>query len=214
MSTSPVNVRQRFAGACLIAGPIAMAAAMALKTTGGGDSRALLAEVAADPGRFQLSTLLQLLAVLITLPGLAGLVRLFPGRGAVLGHLGIGLLGLNMLGNLGDAAGSAALSALASGGVTEQKAAIADAISGETVFVVVQLMVLAGMLGFILLPVGLLLARTVHWAVPALILATVVSFFLPVNEGVGGVLLALGMGTIGVRFLTDLPIADAPLARL
>lgn len=207
MSASTENVRQRLAGACLIAGPVVMAAAMALKGTGGGDSSALLAEIAADPGRFQLSTLLQLLAALITLPGLAGLVRLFPERGRVLGHLGVGLLGINLLGNLGDAAGGAVLSVLASGGVTEQETAIADAVGGEPVFVAVQLMVLVGMLGFVLLPAGQLLARTVHWAVPALILAALVSFFLPVSEGVGGVLLALGLGAAGVALLRGRPAA-------
>ncbi|MEV5558471.1 hypothetical protein AB0L44_32855 [Nonomuraea wenchangensis] len=110
----------------------------------------------------------------------------------MLGHLGVGLLGINLLGNLGDAAGGAVLSVLASCGVTEQETAIADAVGGEPVFVAVQLMVLAGMLGFVLLPVGQLLARTVHRAVPALILVALVSFFLPVSEGVGGVLLGWG----------------------
>ncbi|ETK34112.1 hypothetical protein [Microbispora sp. ATCC PTA-5024] len=207
MSASAADLRRRFAGACLIAGPAAMAAAMALKTPGG-DARALLAEVAADPGRFRLAVLLQLVASVVMLPGLAGLPRLFPGRGAVLGHLGLGLLGLNILGNLGDAASGPALAALAAGGVTDQDVTAANGVAAEPAFAVVQIMVLAGMLGFVLLPAALLRSRTVHWAVPALILATLVSFFLPVTEGLGGVLLTSALGMVGVRFLRPAP-ADA-----
>jgi hypothetical protein len=201
MSTSPEDFRRRFAGVCLIAGPVAMAAAMALKTVSGGDSHAILTEVAADPSRFRLSILLQLVAALLMVPGLAGLPRLFPGRGAVLGHLGIALLWLNLLGNLGDAANGSVLSGLASGGVTDQKVAIADAVAGEPVFTVIQLMVLIGLLGFVLLAVALFRARTVHWAVPALLLATLVSFFVPITEAVGGILLVLAYGSVGARFL-------------
>ncbi|MBX6387180.1 MAG: hypothetical protein IRZ07_30085, partial [Microbispora sp.] len=146
---------------------------------------------------------------LLLVPGLAGLTRLFPGRGAVLGHLGIGLLALNALGNLGDAAGGSALSALASGGVTGQDVAVADAVATEPVFAVVQLMVLVGLLGFPLLAIALLRARTVHWAVPVLLLACLVSFFVPVTEAVGGVLLVLAYGMVGVRFLRPEP-APAP----
>ncbi|GGO03050.1 MULTISPECIES: hypothetical protein [Microbispora] len=201
MPTSLEDFRRRFAGVCLIAGPVAMAAAMALKTVSGGDSSAILTEVAADPSRFRLSILLQLVAALLMVAGLAGLPRLFPGRGAVLGHLGIALLWLNMLGNLGDAASGSVLSAMAAGGVTDQKVAIADAVAGEPVFMVIQFMVLIGLLGFVLLAVALFRARTVPWAVPALLLATLVSFLVPITEAVGGVLLVLAYGSVGTRFL-------------
>ncbi|WP_248962921.1 hypothetical protein [Sphaerisporangium perillae] len=207
MSTPAEDFRRRFSGACLIAGPLAMAVAMALKTISGGDSRTILNEVAADPGRFQLSTLLQFAAAVLMLPGLAGLLRLLSGRGAVLGHLGVGLFALNLFGNLGDAANSSALSALAAGGVTDQEVAIADAVAGNAVFIVIQLMVLVGLLGFILLAAALFRARTVHLTVPALLLATVISFFLPVTEGVGGILLVLAFGAVGLRFLRPGPIA-------
>lgn len=208
MSTSPDDFRRRFAGICLIAGPIVMATAMALKTVSDQDSRVLLTEVAADPSRFRLSILLQLVAVLLLVPGLAALPRLFPGRGAVLGHLGIGLLTLNMFGNLGDAASGSTLSAIASGGVTDQKVAILDGVAREPVFTVIQLMVLIGLLGFVLLAVGLFRARTVHWAVPTLLLATLVSFFVPITEAVGGILLVLAFGWVGARFLRPDPATE------
>ncbi|GLX04916.1 hypothetical protein [Microbispora sp. NBRC 16548] len=205
MSATPEDFRRRLSGVCLIAGPVVMTVAMALKTISGDDSRAVLTAVAADPDRFGLAILLQMVAVLLMLPGLAGLTRLFPGRGAVLGHLGIGLLALNALGNLGDAASGPALAALASGGVTGQEVAIADVVAGQPVFVAVQLMVLVGLLGFVLLAAGLLRARTVHPVVPALLLASLVSFFVPVTEAVGGVLLLLAYGMVGVRFLRPEP---------
>ncbi|MGR6320695.1 hypothetical protein Q2K19_22325 [Micromonospora soli] len=208
MSTTPDDFRRRFTGICLIAGPIVMTAAMALKTVSSQDSRTILTEVAADPSRFRLSILLQLVAVLLLVPGLAGLPRLFPGRGAVLGHLGIGLLTLNMLANLGDAASGSALSAIAPGGVTDQNVAILDAVAREPVFIIIQLMVLIGLLGFVLLAVALFRARTVHWAIPTLLLATLVSFFVPITEALGGVLLVLAYGWIGARFLRPEPATE------
>jgi hypothetical protein len=100
------------------------------------------------------------------------------------------------LANLGDAVNGSTLLAIAAGVVTDQKVAIADAVTNEPVFTVIQLMVLVGLLGFVLLAVALLLARTVHWAVPVLLLATLISFVTPLKatETVGQILLVLAYG--------------------
>ena len=65
---------------------------------------------------------------------------------------------------------------------------------------VAELLVLFGLLGFPLLA-GALWRAGVHRAVPALIAVSFVSFFFPIPEAVGGVLMVVALAWLGVEIL-------------
>jgi len=195
-------LRRRLGAAALVAAGVLVAASLALKVVDTEDPRALLEAIAAAPDRFAAGTLLQLAAAACLLAALPVFLWLLRGRGGRLGAAAIGLLYASTLGNAGDAGASAYQWAAATDGVSAADVAIVERAQESAAGVAVSLLVLVGLLGFPLLAAALYRARTTPPAVPALIAAAFVSFFFPIPELVGGLLLVAAFGLVA-RQLVD-----------
>ncbi len=165
----------------------------------------MLETVAAHPGRFEASTVAQLLGAALLVPASIGFLRLVPGR---LGFAAIVLLVLNALGNVGDAGASAYVLELAGHGVTGADVGVVSAVQDGAIGSAIELMVLPGTLGFPLLAVALWRARTVPVAAPILIGAAFVAFFVPgAGEAVGGALMFAALCVCAARMIPPAPSA-------
>jgi hypothetical protein len=189
MTTSPNTPdRRRLLAGALVAGALAMAVSALLKDVSSADPREMLDTVAAHPGRFEASTLAQLVGALLLVPASIGVLRLV--GGARLGFAAVVLLVLNGLGNIGDVGMSAYVLEFARDGVTGSDVSLVNAVQDGAIGSAIELLVLIGTLGFPLLAVALWRARSVPVAAPALLGAAFVAFFLPgAGEAVGGVLM-------------------------
>jgi hypothetical protein len=197
--------RRRLIAGSLIAGTAAIAVSTLLKDVSSADAREVLDTVAAHPGRFEASTIAQLIGAVLLVPAGVGFLRLVPGR---LGFAAVALLVVNALGNVGDAGMSAYVLELAGHGVTSTEVGIVSAVQDGAIGSAIELMVLLGTLGFPLLAVALWRARTVPVAAPILIGAAFVAFFVPgAGEAVGGALLLGAMGVCAARMLPAAPSA-------
>jgi hypothetical protein len=197
--------RRRLIAGSLIAGTAAIAVSTLLKDVSSADAREVLDTVAAHPGRFEASTIAQLIGAVLLVPAGVGFLRLVPGR---LGFAAVALLVINALGNVGDAGMSAYVLELAGHGVTGTEVGIVSAVQDGAIGSAIELMVLVGTLGFPLLAVALWRARTVPVAAPILIGAAFVAFFVPgAGEAVGGALLLGAMGVCAARMLPAAPSA-------
>jgi hypothetical protein len=186
------RLTNRIAPICLVSGSVVLAASLALKPVHSAGAKEQLDQVAAHPGAFEASTLLQILAAVLLIPGLITLARNVSGK---LGAAAIGLLYLNTLGNVGDAGHGATLLAAAKNGVSGADVALAKSIDAGSIASTIELMVLFGLLGFPVLAVALYKNRVARW-IPAVIGIAFVSFFAPVNEGVGAALLAIALSAL------------------
>jgi hypothetical protein len=201
----PDRTRRRLIAGSLVAGGAAIAVSTLLKDVNSADAREVLDTVAAHPGRFEASTLAQLLGAALLVPASIGFLRLVPGR---LGFAAVVLLVLDALGNVGDAGMSAYVLALAGHGVTGAEVSVVSAVQDGAIGSAIELMVLLGTLGFPLMAVALWRARTVPVAAPILIGAGFVAFFVPgAGEAVGGALLLGAMGVCAARLLPPAPSA-------
>jgi hypothetical protein len=197
--TDPNRFRRSATAAALVVGPAALAVSSAVKVVSSSDAREMLIAVAAHPGRETASDAAQLAAVLLLVPATIGLVRFFGGRGSTLGHLAIGLVVLNGIGNAADVVHGALLSTLARDGVSATDVALVTRLDDSGLGSVVQLLTLVGLLGFPLLAAALWRSRTAPRWVPVVLVAGVVSFFFPINEGVGATLMWVAFGALGLQ---------------
>ena len=164
--------------------------------------------IGANPTRFLISSLLDLLWLVLLIPAVLGLLHLLRARGALLGHIGCGFVLAGAVGaaayrgvNLGQL--QVAQSGLNQGQVL---AAFGQASLGS---VVVMLISAIGLIvGYALLAVGLWRTRAAPRGASALIVAfLVVDIFGLAAGGNKGVLLVahtlllVGLGWIGVRML-------------
>jgi hypothetical protein len=202
--------RRRLLGGALVAGGLAIAVSTLLKDVSSAGARELLDTVAAHPGRFEASTIAQLIGAMLLIPGSLGILRLLPAgaRGAKLGFAAIVLLVINGFGNIGDAGMSAYVLEAARNGVTASDVALVDAVQKGAIGSLIELAVLVGTLGFPLLAVALWRARTVPIAAPVLIGAGFVAFFVPgAGEAVGGALLFAALAVCAARVIPAAPSA-------
>jgi hypothetical protein len=199
------RTRRRLIAGSLVAGGAAIAVSTLLKDVNSADAREMLDTVAAHPGRFEASTIAQLIGAVLLVPASVGFLRLVPGR---LGFAAVALLVLSALGNVGDAGTSAFVLELARNGVTGTEVGIVAAVQDGAIGSAIELMVLLGLLGFPVLAVALWRARTVPVAAPILIGAAFVAFFVPgAGEAVGGALMLGAMGVCAARMLPPAPSA-------
>jgi hypothetical protein len=199
------RTRRRLIAGSLIAGGAAIAVSTLLKDVNSADAREVLDTVAAHPGRFEASTIAQLIGAVLLVPAGVGFLRLVPSR---LGFAAVALLVLSALGNMGDAGTSAYILELAGNGVTGTEVGVVAAVQDGAIGSAIELMVLVGLLGFPLLAIALWRARTVPVAAPILIGAAFVAFFVPgAGEAVGGALLLGAMGVCAARMLPAAPSA-------
>ena len=91
------NFRRTMAGVCLILAPLVLALAQLVHP---GQGEAGFAQTMADnPDRVQAASLLVILSSVLFVPALVGLLRLMPDRGTVLGHVGVGLALIGVIGH-------------------------------------------------------------------------------------------------------------------
>ncbi len=198
--SDPTRFRRRIGGASLVLGPVALAASLALKVVNTDDARGMLDAAAAHHDRLVASNVAQLVAVVLMLPATLAVLHMLRGRGAALGHVAIGLLFLNLIGNAGDVIMGQLLASLSTDGVSARDVTLLASVKDSGVGSVVELLVLFGLLGFPLLA-GALWRAGVHRAVPAAIAVSFLSFFVPIPEAIGGALMAVALAWLGVEIL-------------
>jgi hypothetical protein len=86
------NFRRTLAGICLIIQPFLNLISVAISPGPSTDTSEQLAMIGAHPTRFLIAYLLDLLWLFLLIPAVLGLVHLLRGGGAVLGHIGGGLV--------------------------------------------------------------------------------------------------------------------------
>jgi len=202
------NFRRTLAGVCLITQPFLNLISVAISPQQSTDTSEQLAMIGANPTRFLISSLLDLLWLVLLIPAVLGLLHLLRARGALLGHIGCGFV---LAGAVGAAAYrginlaqlQVAQSALDQGQVL---AAFGQASLGS---VVVMLISAIGLIvGYALLAVGLWRTRAAPRGASALIVAFLVVDIFGLTAGgnkgvllVAHTLLLVGLGWIGVRML-------------
>jgi hypothetical protein len=202
------DFRRTLAGICLIIQPLLNLISVAISPQQSTDTSEQLAMIGAYPTRFLISSLLDLLWLLLLIPAVLGLLHLLRARGALLGHIGCGFALAGAVGaaayrgvNLGQL--QVAQSGLDQG---EVLAAFGQASLGS---VVVMLISAIGLIvGYALLAVGLWRTRAAPRGASALIVAFLVVDIVGLAAGgnkgvllVAHTLLLVGLGWIGVRML-------------
>ena len=91
------NFRRTMAGVCLILAPLVLA--LALLVHPGQGEAGFVQTMAENPGRVEAASLLVILSSVLFVPALVGLLRLMPDRGTVLGHIGVGLALIGVIGH-------------------------------------------------------------------------------------------------------------------
>ena len=202
------DFRRTLAGICLITQPLLNLISVAISPQQSTATSEQLAMIGANPTRFLISSLLDLLWLLLLIPAVLGLLHLLRTRGALLGHIGCGFA---LAGAVGAAAYrgvnlaqlQVAQSALDQG---EVLAAFGQASLGS---IVVMLISAIGLIvGYALLAVGLWRTRAAPRGASALIVAFLVVDIVGLAAGgnkgvllVAHTLLLVGLGWIGVRIL-------------
>ena len=202
------NFRRTLAGICLITQPFLNLISVAISPQQSTDTSEQLAMIGANPTRFLISSLLDLLWLVLLIPAVLGLLHLLRARGALLGHIGCGFVLAGAVGaaayrGLNLAQLQVAQSALDQGQVL---AAFGQASLGS---VVVMLISAIGLIvGYALLAVGLWRTRAAPRGASALIVAFLVVDIVGLAAGgnkgvllVAHTLLLVGLGWIGVRIL-------------
>jgi hypothetical protein len=214
------NFRRTLAGLCLITASLALGAADLIRISVEGDAqgtRDQFDHIAASPGVWQVATVLNMLGIVLFVPAVLGLLHLLHHRGAVLGHIGGGLLLIGLLGFAAHNAGYyGTLGAVSAPGIDQEQMIrfwqAADKVPGNLVSL---LMFLIGyVLGMVLLGVGLFWARVVPRWTAALIVLYVVGFLFAEESLllalISWMLLFVGLGTIGFMLLRQ---SDADWAK-
>jgi hypothetical protein len=202
------HFRRTLAGICLTTQPLLNLISVAISPQQSTDTSEQLAMIGANPTRFLISNLLDLVWLVLLIPAVLGLLHLLRTRGALLGHIGGGFV-------LAGAVGAAAyrgvnlgqLQVVESGLDQEQVlTAFGQASLGS---VVVMIMSAIGLIvGYVLLAVGLWRTRAAPRGASALIVAFLVVDIVGLAAGgnkgvllVAHTLLLVGLGWIGVRLL-------------
>jgi len=214
------NFRRTLAGLCLITAPLALGAADLIRISVEGDAqgtRDQFDNIAASPSAWQVTTVLNMLGIVLFVPAVLGLLHLLHHRGAVLGHIGGGLLLIGLLGFAAHNAGYyGTLGAVSAPGIDQEQMIrfwqAAETVPGNLVSL---LMFLIGyVLGMVLLGVGLFWARVVPRWTAALIVLYVVGFVFAEESLlialISWMLLFVGLGTVGFMLLRQ---SDADWAK-
>jgi hypothetical protein len=214
------NFRRTLAGLCLITASLTLGAADLIRISVEGDAqgtRDQFDHIAASPGVWQVATVLNMLGIVLFVPAVLGLLHLLHHRGAVLGHIGGGLLLIGLLGFAAHNAGYyGTLGAVSAPGIDQEQMIrfwqAAETVPGNLVSL---LMFLIGyVLGMVLLGVGLFWARVVPRWTAALIVLYVVGFLFAEESLllalISWMLLFVGLGTIGFMLLRQ---SDADWAK-
>jgi len=205
----PDNFRRTLAGLCCFAAPATLLLAMLVHP--GEGPGGLVATVAAEPGRIQVSALLIMLTAILFVPALVGILQLVRERGVVLGHLAVALTIVGAIGHAVFAGFQIVLSGALESGVGERQLTAMVEGTPNAGFVVVLLTFLAGFFpGLLLLAIALWRSRTVPVWAPIGLVALVVTDFVPLAGGrlVAALVPAFGVVCFGAIGLVLLRMTD------
>lgn len=219
--TDANNFRRMMVGVCLILAPLALALAQLVHP--GQGAAGYVQAMVDSPGRVEAASLLVILSSLLFVPALVGLLRLMRDRGTVLGHLGVGLALIGVIGHAVWAGFDIILVWMANSELDRaQLSAVVDGGPPSGIaFTLILLMFMAGFfLGLIFLAAGLLRSGAVPWWAAALIAVGPLSEFLPIaNEVVfetvlriGLALFVIGFGVIGLKLMSRPDAERTPFA--
>ena len=201
------NFRRTVVGLCLIIAPLLLLLGDIIHPAGAEGAAGLLNIMAEHPGRVETASLLTIFSSVFFVPALVGLLYLIRDRGVVLGHIGVGLALIGIVGHAVWAGFQVVLLGFIQSGVDrEQLSAILGGGPLNVGFVIVMLMFLGGFfLGLILLSISLWRSRVAPLWVAACIIAAIVWFFTPLGTimpgEIGGALVLIGLGWIGLKVL-------------
>ena len=202
------NFRRTLAGMCLIIQPFLNLISVAVSPKQSTDTSQQLATIGAYPTRFLISSLLDLLWLLLLIPAVLGLLHLLRARGTLLGQIGCGFA---LAGAVGAAAyrGVNLVQLQVTQSALDQGQVLAAFAQPNLGSVVVMLIIAIGLIiGYALLAVGLWRTRAAPRGASALIVAFLVVDIVGLAAGgnkgvllVAHTLLLVGLSWIGVRML-------------
>jgi len=204
------NTGRKIAGACLIAAPLALTAAMAIAPWFVADTGELLTALAANRSALLAADLLVLVGVVLLIPASLGLLRVLRDRTPRLAPVAVGMFLVGWLFVLGPVMLDRVELQLAESGMPREEAvAFVGRLEADAgISVIFGVFIIGHTLGAILLGAALARARFVPmWAAASLVLAAVLHPIARVGLGsqwldvVAFALLALGLGVTGVRVL-------------
>ena len=194
------------AGLGLFLAPLALALAQLVHPDQG--EAGFVQAMAGNPGRVQAASLLVILSAVLFVPALVGLLRLMRDRGTVLGHLGVGLALIGVIGHAVWSGFEIVLVWMARSEI--DRAQLSAAVDGGPPsligFTVVLLMFMVGFfLGLIFLAVALWRSGAVpRWAAAFIAVGPLFEFLPLDNEAVfmsGLALFVIGFGVIGLELI-------------
>jgi hypothetical protein len=202
------NFRRTAAGLSLILGPILLLVNSLITTLGGDDQAEYVAEVATRRGAEEASGVLGILGFALLIPGIIGALNLLRRRAVVLGHLGgtLAVLGLACFPAL-ISSSFFDVAATAPGADTQAYVDISERLDDRAGAIIIVAIALVGtLLGFILLAVAFIRARTVPLFAPILIIVGVLVVGPASGDSrllsvIGSLLLLGGFGGIALSLL-------------
>ncbi len=221
MMTNADDSRRTLAGLCLILAPLVLALAQLIHPGQGEDG--FVQTMADNPGGVEAASLLVILSSVLFVPALVGLLRLMRDRGSVLGHLGIGLALIGVIGHAVWAGFEIVLVWMANSEINRsQLSAVVDGGPSSGIgFTIILLMFMAGFfLGLIFLAAGLWRSGNVpRWAAACIFVGPLFDFLPIENEAVyetvfaiGLSLFVIGFGVIGLRMMSRPDAERSPFA--
>ena len=204
------NTGRKLAGACLIAAPLALTAAMAIAPWFVADTGDLLAALAANESALLAADLLVAAAVVLLIPASLGVLRALRNRTPRLAPVAVGMFLVGWLFVLGPVMLDRVELQLAKSGMPRDEAvALVGRLEADAgISVVFGVFIIGHTLGAILLGVALARARFVPlWAAASIVAAAVLHPIARVGlaskwlDVVAFALLTLGLAVTGVRVL-------------
>lgn len=214
--TDANNFHRTLAGLCLIAAPLVLGVALFLHP--GQGEAGLVGSIAENPALIEAVSLLIVFSSVLFVPALMGILALVRERGAILAHIGVGLMLVGVIGHAVWSGFQVMLAGLTQSGLDQ--AQLAAAVEGggppPASFMVIMLMFLVGFfLGLLVLAAGLWRSRAVpRWVAVGLVLVAASDFILPgakVFSALGMALIVACFGAIGLKVLR---MSDAEWGRI
>lgn len=207
--------RKTVAGACMIVAPILLLVSAILAPSSDNDAGAILGAIGADPDRFYAATVVGIAGSVLLVPALLGLMHMLREREVALGHVGGGLALLgSVVFMLFWGVSLMEWQMVREGADSAQMTALLDRWMHTTGTEVFFYFGLAFTIGLVVLALGLMRARFVHWSTALALVAGAVVLqvaFLVGNEAayyiVATAILVVGLGSIGRTVLTE-PVED------
>lgn len=201
----------KVAGACLVAGPVGLAASIAIAPPLSGTTKELLTRLAAHRSALLAADLIVIVAVLLLVPASLGLAQVLRARGSRLAPIGAAVFAVGWLFVLGQVALDRFEVQLATSGIPlEDAVRLADKLDNGDVGmgVVSALFILGHTVGAILVGVALARSRFVPlWASAAIVAGAILHPIARVGveskplDVAAFALVAAGLATAGVRLL-------------